>query len=446
MAPSTHLATLGDTCLRSAPPPRTGHWSGRSPQHPAEGPRSPLESSLRSASVGLARYEAVSAVSPHYRLVVSEPMMASLPPHPEIQDPVEEPLRVVSLHAGLWRAPRRRPRLRAPGARRAPGLPPRRPAPPPRPAGARARPAGPALRLGAPLPRAGAAQPLPRRLGQGPAQRAVLVNVDEVVRYEAGYAVVRGDRRPSLFFLAVPVAGLCFCLCRCRRRCGGRVKTEHKAMACERAVLLAFLLLTTLVLLPFLLPPIPAGVGVACAFATNQRTHEHTGPGVQAVPDTLRGLRRLVAEIPEDLRAVADQFSLPQNRVLEDLDGNGGRWRIPGFPAPGTPAPQLGPGLLESPCGRRDGRARGWRGRGSRAPEGPVWQGALCPPGVGERLGNYIHSQLKSKVYLVLASVHSLGQGPPVSGRLRGDPEPGRALELVADFTQDSATVVLATR
>ena len=36
---------------------------------------------------------------------------------------------------------------------------------------------------------------------------------------------------------------------RCRRRCGGRVKMEHKAMACERAVLVTFLLLTTLVLL-----------------------------------------------------------------------------------------------------------------------------------------------------------------------------------------------------
>lgn len=69
----------------------------------------------------------------------------------------------------------------------------------------------------------------------------------QVVRYEAGYvvcAVIAG-----LYLLVVPIAGLCFCCCRCRRRCGGRVKTEHKALACERGTLMAFLLMTTLVLL-----------------------------------------------------------------------------------------------------------------------------------------------------------------------------------------------------
>ena len=69
----------------------------------------------------------------------------------------------------------------------------------------------------------------------------------QVVRYEAGYvvcAVITG-----LYLLVVPTAGLCFCCCRCRRRCGGRVKMEHKTMACERGTLVAFLLLTTLVLL-----------------------------------------------------------------------------------------------------------------------------------------------------------------------------------------------------
>lgn len=69
----------------------------------------------------------------------------------------------------------------------------------------------------------------------------------QVVRYEAGYvvcAVIAG-----LYLLLVPITGLCFCCCRCRRRCGGRVKTEHKAMACERGTLMTFLLLTTLMLL-----------------------------------------------------------------------------------------------------------------------------------------------------------------------------------------------------
>ncbi|GAB1286861.1 Prominin-2 [Apodemus speciosus] len=164
------------------------------------------------------------------------------------------------------------------------------------------------------------------------------VKTDEVVRYEAGYvvcAVIAG-----LYFLLVPVTGLCFCCCRCRRRCGGRVKTEHKAMACERGTLMTFLLLTTLVLL----------IGMVCAFATNQYTHSQTGPSVEAVPQTLLSLRGLVSDVPEELQAVAEQFSVPQEQVSKELDG------------------------------------------------------------VGENLGNIIHNRLKSTVYQVLASVHSLGQ------------------------------------
>ncbi|XP_040850001.1 prominin-2 isoform X1 [Ochotona curzoniae] len=164
------------------------------------------------------------------------------------------------------------------------------------------------------------------------------VKVNEVVRYEAGYvvcAVIAG-----LYLLAVPTTGLCFGWCRCRRRCGGRVKTEHKAMACERGTLMVFLLLTTLVLL----------VGLVCAFVTNQRTHEHTGPSVEAVPETLRSLQGLVSNVPQELQAVAQQFSLPQGRVLKELDG------------------------------------------------------------AGELIGNILHSGLSSTVYLALASLHSLGQ------------------------------------
>ncbi|XP_033094712.1 prominin-2 isoform X3 [Trachypithecus francoisi] len=134
------------------------------------------------------------------------------------------------------------------------------------------------------------------------------VKVNEVVRYEAGYvvcAVVAG-----LYLLLVPAAGLCFCCCRCRQRCGGRVKTEHKALACECVALTVFLLLTTLLLL----------IGVVCALVTNQRTHEQMGPSVEAVPETLLSLQGLVSDVPQELQAVAQQFSLPQERVLEELD------------------------------------------------------------------------------------------------------------------------------
>ncbi|XP_003471591.1 prominin-2 [Cavia porcellus] len=185
--------------------------------------------------------------------------------------------------------------------------------------------------------------PFPSELVKALLNEPSSVKVEEVVRYEAGYvvcAVIAG-----LYLLAVPTTGLCFCCCRCHQRCGGRVKTEHKAMACERGTLMAFLLLTTLVLL----------IGVVCAFVTNQRTHEQMGPNVEAVPETLLGLRGLVSSVPQELQAVADQFSLPQKQVLKELDG------------------------------------------------------------VGERLGNIVHRQLGSVIYPVLASVNTLGQALQVT-------------------------------
>ncbi|XP_027623344.1 prominin-2 isoform X1 [Tupaia chinensis] len=108
---------------------------------------------------------------------------------------------------------------------------------------------------------------------------------------------------------------------------------------------MAFLLLTTLVLL----------IGMVCAFVTNQRVHEHTGPSVEAVPETLLSLRGLVSDVPQELQAVAQQFSRPQERVQEELDG------------------------------------------------------------VGMSIGSAIHTQLRSTVYLALASVSSLGQALQVS-------------------------------
>nr|KAF6269438.1 prominin 2 [Myotis myotis] len=96
-------------------------------------------------------------------------------------------------------------------------------------------------------------------------------------------------------------------------------------------------------------------IGVVCAFVTNQRAHEQMGPSVEAVPETLLSLRGLVSDVPQELQAVAQQFSVPQNRVLKDLDG------------------------------------------------------------VAGSLGTAIHTQLRSSVYEMLASLLSLGQALQVS-------------------------------
>ncbi|XP_044539955.1 prominin-2-like [Gracilinanus agilis] len=76
---------------------------------------------------------------------------------------------------------------------------------------------------------------------------------------------------------------------------------------------MTFLLLITLLLL----------TGVVCAFITNQRTHDEVGPGVRAVPSVLHSLQGLVSDIPQELQAVAEQFFIPQNLVLEELDAFG---------------------------------------------------------------------------------------------------------------------------
>ncbi|XP_075418786.1 prominin-2 [Tenrec ecaudatus] len=185
--------------------------------------------------------------------------------------------------------------------------------------------------------------PFPAELVKALLNNSTSWKVDEVVRYQAGYVVCAVVA--ALYFLGVPITGLCFCCCRCRRRCGGRVKTEHKAMACERGTLMAFLLLITLVLL----------IGLVCAFVTNQRVHEETRPSLEAVPETLRSLQGLVSDVPQELQAVSQQFSLPQERVLQELDD------------------------------------------------------------VGVRIGNTIHTQLRSTVYPALASVLSLGQALQVA-------------------------------
>nr|XP_058134075.1 prominin-2 isoform X2 [Dasypus novemcinctus] len=185
--------------------------------------------------------------------------------------------------------------------------------------------------------------PFPAELVKALLNEPASLRLEEVVRYEAGYVACAAVA--ALYLLGMPAAGLCLCCCRGRRRCGGRVKTEHKALACQRGALVAFLLGTTVVLL----------VGVACAFATSQRVHAEMGPSVEAVPETLLSLGGLVADVPQELQALARQFSLPQQRVLEELDG------------------------------------------------------------VGVSLGSTLHSQLRSTVHPALASVLSLGHALQVS-------------------------------
>uniref|UniRef100_A0A663E8C6 Prominin 2 n=1 Tax=Aquila chrysaetos chrysaetos TaxID=223781 RepID=A0A663E8C6_AQUCH len=107
----------------------------------------------------------------------------------------------------------------------------------------------------------------------------------QVVQYELGYVICAAVA--LLFTVAVPVAGMCFCYCRSRRRCGGRLRAHRRSLGCRRHCLLACLSLTSLVIL------------VVCAFVTSQRVKGQMEPGLGAVPATLHTLRQHIANVPQ---------------------------------------------------------------------------------------------------------------------------------------------------
>uniref|UniRef100_A0A8C9LDB0 Prominin 2 n=1 Tax=Pavo cristatus TaxID=9049 RepID=A0A8C9LDB0_PAVCR len=116
--------------------------------------------------------------------------------------------------------------------------------------------------------------------------------VTQVVQYELGYVICAAVA--LLFTVAVPVAGLCFCYCRSRRRCGGRLRAHRRSLACRRGDgdALWDLPITSGWL-------IPGRTSAICALVTNQRVKEQMEPGLGAVPATLRTLRQHIANVPQ---------------------------------------------------------------------------------------------------------------------------------------------------
>ncbi|XP_041261216.1 prominin-2 [Onychostruthus taczanowskii] len=133
--------------------------------------------------------------------------------------------------------------------------------------------------------------------------------VAQVVQYELGYVVCAAVA--LLFTVAVPVAGMCFCYCRSRRRCGGRLRAHRRSLGCRRRCLLTCLSFTSLVIL----------VSVTCAFVTSQRVKGQMEPGLGAVPSTLRTLRQHLANVPQGVQMVVDKFEVPRKQIISDLGG-----------------------------------------------------------------------------------------------------------------------------
>ncbi|NXF13507.1 PROM2 protein, partial [Smithornis capensis] len=158
--------------------------------------------------------------------------------------------------------------------------------------------------------------PLPTELLRAALNDPRSVRTSQVVQYELGYVVCAAVA--LLFTVAVPVAGMCFCYCRSRRRCGGRLRAHRRSLGCRRHCLLSCLSFTSLVIL----------ISVTCAFVTSQRVKGQMEPGLGAVPTTLRTLRQHLANVPQvaplswqGVQMVVDKFEVPRKQIISDLGG-----------------------------------------------------------------------------------------------------------------------------
>ncbi|NXV73212.1 PROM2 protein, partial [Atlantisia rogersi] len=152
--------------------------------------------------------------------------------------------------------------------------------------------------------------PLPTELLRAALNNPSSVQTSQVVQYELGYVVCAAVA--LLFTVAMPVAGMCFCYCRSRRRCGGRLRAHRRSLSCRRRCLLACLSLTSLIIL----------ASVICAFVTSQRVKGQMEPGLGAVPVTLRTLRQHIDHVPQQgVQMVVDQFEVPRQQITSDLGG-----------------------------------------------------------------------------------------------------------------------------
>ncbi|NXB70017.1 PROM2 protein, partial [Donacobius atricapilla] len=151
--------------------------------------------------------------------------------------------------------------------------------------------------------------PLPTELLRTALNDPGSVRTSQVVQYELGYVVCAAVA--LLFTVAVPVAGMCFCFCRSRQRCGGRLRAHRRSLGCRRRCLLACLSFTSLVIL----------ISITCAFVTNQRVKGQMEPGLGAVPSTLRTLRQHLANVPQGVQMVVDKFEVPRKQIISDLGG-----------------------------------------------------------------------------------------------------------------------------
>nr|DBA29297.1 TPA: hypothetical protein GDO54_009535 [Pyxicephalus adspersus] len=131
----------------------------------------------------------------------------------------------------------------------------------------------------------------------------------QAIHYEIGFivATVLG----VLFFLLMPLVGLCLCMCRCCDNCGGEMHQRHKKNAdCQRGCFATFLFVTSLLI----------SIGVLCAFAANQNLTNQIPGSKKLVQSNFKDLKTLLTDTPVQIDYLLTKFNTTKEKALSELN------------------------------------------------------------------------------------------------------------------------------
>lgn len=132
---------------------------------------------------------------------------------------------------------------------------------------------------------------------------------EKVIHYEMGvlfFAAVG-----LLFTAAMPLAGLCFGVCRCRGKCGGEMHQRQRRNGaflrrCYAASLLALCVLMS--------------IGILYGFAANHHLRTHIGKTRGLADSNFKDLRTFLNQTSSQVNYALDQYTTTKEKAFSDLD------------------------------------------------------------------------------------------------------------------------------
>lgn len=131
----------------------------------------------------------------------------------------------------------------------------------------------------------------------------------KVIQYELG--ILLCALLGLLFVILMPLAGLCFGLCRCCNRCGGEM---HQRQRANEPFLRKYYALALLVLCVLM------SIGIIYGFAANHYLRTHIRETNKLADSNFRDLRTLLNVTGPQLNYVLAQYTTTKKRAFSDLD------------------------------------------------------------------------------------------------------------------------------